>query len=652
MNTRPDRGVCAPVCEPMEPRLLLNGGGVSELWGFIGIDYDEPDHGGQERSVSLEVYGEGLTRLEVTPPWGGPNDHFDSLDIFEGPWDGSGFEIEEDDFWFEGGTDDGQLWLELGTSDLNAGRWSSANNGGDFQVTVHYTGGQWTGTFDFGSVTIPDQEPVLTSPFHGQAGVPLESDLQWEPFQYNSLEDDLVHVGIDEVGGDNEYESGLLSPDTTGWTPPDAFAPGTQYEVDLAFANMQTTVINGVDTTIIAYAASDHLFTTDIAGVREVWVDRGYDEGRPAAGDEEYSYCVEVGGTMLTGLEVAAPWGAFEDSANWLPPGWAGEEFYSENGNVSFEAYTDDGLLWLAFEWDDLTAGQWASLETTGAFVQADYAGGTWNGQVNFDGVPVPNQTPLPIGPGPVDGQTDVSLSPTFTWAPWAAPQTPDAGVWWELENALTEDEVYEEDHAPAGTSSWTAPPLLVDTQYEFSVDFHNVRTGQVNGADVNVASWNESDILFTTGDTPAYTTTLTPGGKTGTWRFRDADGDNVTVKFAGKAGTALITRAVPDGANGDILDIALAGTDAKSALTIAVAGNRPTTVGDIHVDGPLKSLMARSTALGGDLTAGGPVIKLTLGDVADDHTITIGAPPAGDTKTTATIIMGDVDETTLNRSL
>ncbi|KKK71921.1 hypothetical protein LCGC14_2909080, partial [marine sediment metagenome] len=311
-------------------------------------------------------------------------------------------------------------------------------------------------------------------------------------------------------------------------------------------------------------------------------------------------------------------------------------------------AYTEDGLLWLAFEWDDLTAGQWGALDVANGILSANYLGGTWNGQVNFDGVPAPGQTPVLIAPGPADGQTDVSLNPTFAWTPWAAPQTVDAGVWWELEEMLSEDLLHEEDHAPADSASWTAPHLLQDTQYEFAVDFHNYRTSQVNGADVHVLSWNESRILFTTSDTPVYTTVLTPGGKTGRWTFPDADGDTVTVKFAGKAGTARITRAVPGNDPGDILDITLTGTNAANSLTIAVAGNRPTAVGDIHVFGPLKGLTAKSTALKGDLTVDGHVVKLTLGDIADDHVINIGGSAAS--KPIA-ITLGRVANTILNSS-
>jgi len=120
------------------------------------------------------------------------------------------------------------------------------------------------------------------------------------------------------------------------------------------------------------------------------------------------------------------------------------------------------------------------------------------------------------------------------------------------------------------------------------------------------------------------YRETLTAGKKNErAMTFTDADGDVVTVTLGGRQGTAEIDRAVAADEPGDIVLITLDGTDAKSTLKITSKGE--TSVWDIIVHGALKQLVAKTTTLLGDLTVDDWLGKAILGDIADQHSITLG---------------------------
>ncbi len=274
-DRRPTESVA--VMEAMEPRLLLCSGTISELVIACGIDYDEPDQTGTEYAVSMEVHGNDLAGLEVVAPW----DTFVSAEHIPAVWDGSEFQLEEDGFWFEGGTKDGERWLSLGKDRLTDDEWSAVQSGSDFQFTFYCTHGDWTGTIDFSSVSIPNQEPVLINPVHGQTNVSLSAELQWEPFQYSSLADDVIHINIIDETDDERYELDLLDPYETSWTPqePFAFEPSKDYQVELAFANTAYVPVNGVDVLVVGFAESDHYFTTTSSAYSPVIFDNGLVQG-------------------------------------------------------------------------------------------------------------------------------------------------------------------------------------------------------------------------------------------------------------------------------------------------------------------------------------------------------------------------------------
>jgi len=122
---------------------------------------------------------------------------------------------------------------------------------------------------------------------------------------------------------------------------------------------------------------------------------------------------------------------------------------------------------------------------------------------------------------------------------------------------------------------------------------------------------------------------------------FQDGDGTNVTVRLNGTGSACLVENA--EGGT----DIHITGTDARSRLMILNdhEGNARANVGTIVVEGPLASLLGRTTDLAGSLTVTGGLEFLELGDLLDGHRIEIGPPAsAGDT---LKVVMGRVADCT-----
>lgn len=133
----------------------------------------------------------------------------------------------------------------------------------------------------------------------------------------------------------------------------------------------------------------------------------------------------------------------------------------------------------------------------------------------------------------------------------------------------------------------------------------------------------------------------LTPGTRSGQWRFLDADGDLVAVVFGGRSGSVDIIRAVAPEQQGDITGIVIDRTDDRSSVSIfvypmtlnKVAG---TTIGSITVNGSLGTFQAPAADMVGDIRVSGTLGALTMRDVAaGGHTLSV----AGQARTRAMIL-------------
>ena len=150
-------------------------------------------------------------------------------------------------------------------------------------------------------------------------------------------------------------------------------------------------------------------------------------------------------------------------------------------------------------------------------------------------------------------------------------------------------------------------------------------------------------------------------------WKF--GAGNNATNQFgniSGKKNTKLtvsdpcgvsVTFSLTGGGYGEVnsvdysfSQVILHDTGEKSQLTISTKGKTTTSVGDIIVNGSLKGIMAKTTNLLGSITVTGSLGTLTLDDVADSHTITIGS--SANPKAGVTMKFDQVSDLTINSQM
>jgi len=139
-------------------------------------------------------------------------------------------------------------------------------------------------------------------------------------------------------------------------------------------------------------------------------------------------------------------------------------------------------------------------------------------------------------------------------------------------------------------------------------------------------------------------------GKKTGGWSFIDGLGNPVEVNLIGANSSATVYRHVADDLPGDIVAISvLSEYGASATLSIKAAKGATTFIEeDILIQGSLKGLLAGGVILGGDLTATGAMGRIDLGDIDAGHTITIGPRMGDDTKTTVTLNLARVADTSV----
>ena len=131
--------------------------------------------------------------------------------------------------------------------------------------------------------------------------------------------------------------------------------------------------------------------------------------------------------------------------------------------------------------------------------------------------------------------------------------------------------------------------------------------------------------------------------GKNVKLTFKDCDGNDVMFSLTGVGYGEMDTYDCSFG------QIELFDTTDKSVLTISTKGKTETSVGSIIVNGSLKGIVAKTTNLRGDITVTGSLGTLTLNDVADNHTITIGSPTVPNPNAAATFTFDRVADLTIN---
>jgi hypothetical protein len=115
-------------------------------------------------------------------------------------------------------------------------------------------------------------------------------------------------------------------------------------------------------------------------------------------------------------------------------------------------------------------------------------------------------------------------------------------------------------------------------------------------------------------------------------WKFGSFDGRTNVKLIVKDSNEKLVAFALKDGygeiiGGPDFNQVVLNNTTGKSSLVITTKGKGVgTSVGNIIANGPLKAITAKTTDLRGIITVDGSLSSLTLDDVAEGHTITIGS--------------------------
>jgi hypothetical protein len=136
-------------------------------------------------------------------------------------------------------------------------------------------------------------------------------------------------------------------------------------------------------------------------------------------------------------------------------------------------------------------------------------------------------------------------------------------------------------------------------------------------------------------------------------WKFGSFDGRTNVKLIVNDSNKKLVAFAIKDGygeiiGGPDFNQVVLNNTTGKSSLVIATKGKGVgTSVGDIIANGTLKAITAKTTDLRGIITVNGSLSSLTLDDVAEGHTITIG--PSLDPKVKVTMKFDEVRDLAIN---
>ncbi len=113
-----------------------------------------------------------------------------------------------------------------------------------------------------------------------------------------------------------------------------------------------------------------------------------------------------------------------------------------------------------------------------------------------------------------------------------------------------------------------------------------------------------------------------------------------------------IVTFTLAGGGEGNVIDdcnfnsIVLSGTTEKSVLSITTIGRAKTSIGDINVNGPIKTINARNVNLEGNILINGSCSMIALNNISGSSDINIGS--SSSSKTACAMKFGEVNNLTL----
>jgi hypothetical protein len=322
--------------------------------------------------------------------------------------------------------------------------------------------------------------------------------------------------------------------------------------------------------------------------------------------------------------------------------GW---DFVGETIYGTTDIWTiDEGIDYPKFSWQSNTPPQTGNLQVTLDPAGAIAAGAKWN----VDGNTWKNSTDT------VSGLSAGSHTINYkSITGWTAPPSESVTITNGLTNSISRN--YTQQQQTGNLQITLGPAGAISAGAQWNVDGNTWRdsTDTVSGLPVGSHTVNYKPISGWTAPVSEQVT-INDGQTTSISRnyiqnpidsnqFGTLNGKSVKQTINGV--TFTLTGggygSITGGANFD--QITLYGTGDKSQLTIS--SKTETSIGDINVNGSLKGISAKNVNLRGNIDVVGSLGTLTLNDVADNHTITIGAPAIPNPKAATTFTFDRVSD-------
>ena len=234
--------------------------GIFEVWYVRGIDYEVPGFSNDDAyNYEIELSGTGITNISLSLPW---SQVLESSLLVPENWNGQDpIELEVGALDFELFQEDSLTWFYFGWGWLTDGQWASLDTDAALITVSLANGDTWEATLDFSQVYQTQREPNPITPVHRQVE-PGDFSAEWLPWE-DAPEDSVILVDIGEEsspwGGGPGWEQEIDLPSSVTSSGPLAL-PSSLYQLELSFAQIKQSVIDGAVVNTGAFTENDVTF--------------------------------------------------------------------------------------------------------------------------------------------------------------------------------------------------------------------------------------------------------------------------------------------------------------------------------------------------------------------------------------------------------
>ena len=318
----------------------------------------------------------------------------------------------------------------------------------------------------------------------------------------------------------------------------------------------------------------------------------------------------------------------------------AGRDYTAANGTLTFNTGETSKTITILVNGDTIYEGNRALLVNLTNPVNGTMAKGQGVGTIIDDDQPptlsIGNASVLEGDSGTRDMIFTVTLSQAVTVPVSVNYATADGTAKWSDGDYTSASGILT--IAAYQTTGYITVKVIGDTALDGTQNFSINLSNPVNAVLSNSAGIGT--ILNDDWRTIAFNTTKAAS-------YKDAASNTITASLT-SAGSGEVRFMYATQC--DAYDITVSGATASSVLTIASSSSSMmTTLQNVTVNSPIKSIAAKPVRLLGDATITGSVSSLQFNDVAND-TITIGAPSG--TNTTVTMTFDNVTDASINSGM